>query len=376
LGPSRRFRVTRGVAGFVFHLGENASLMSTILNMPPESLTDLSIEELAKRANEAASDVHEYGVATVDSAIKAGVHLIAAKGRCGHGNWLAWLDANWSLSRSYASRFMKLAANVDSTSHLHSIDVASESISSALREIAAKDKKQTRRDQAKQASEDFRKSQERKDAEILRILNEGGYTWSAIAEQNHCGVGRVRDIYTEHVMPSLLQIDWVSRAKSALVKGLQAAKDKDAIIATVRHEGYRGGWTKLAGERLGISVAEVECASRVCSKGCPALVSRLEAGDIALNAAKELAALPHDEQREQLKDKQRKRAVDAFDELRSRASTLLDQKLGWQQFYGRNGKTLRELAQSADTEELSEIVKCFDTVAAWCGDVVSHLKEE
>ncbi|HJN08181.1 MAG: hypothetical protein QGG09_14950 [Pirellulaceae bacterium] len=49
------------------------------------------------------------------------------------------------------------------------------------------------------------------------------------------------------------------------------------------------------------------------------------------------------------------------DELRSRVSTMLDQKLGWQQLYGKNGKALREVSKSADADDLKEIDRCLES---------------
>jgi|TARA_Y100000310_G_C20575234_1_gene760070 hypothetical protein len=338
-----------------------------------ESLTELSTEDLAKRANDAAADVRDFGAATVDAATKAGMYLIAAKEKCGRGHWTAWLEANWHHSKEYARRFMKLAeAKRNSCPVLDSDHVNQDSIIGALRAIAAKE---TVKEKSAQAGSEYQEAQEAKEAKILVLLREG-MSWSEIGKRVKCNTDRIKAIYWEHVLPGLLEIDWESRAKSALVKGIQAVKDKEVILATVRKEGYQGGWQGIAMERLGITKAEMDASSRIVMKGCPALVSRVEAGDISLFAARQLAALPQDEQMEQLKDKQRKRVVDAFDELRSRASTLLDQKLGWQQLYGRNGKTLRDLAQSADTEELSEVIKCFKTVAEWCSEVIGNLEGE
>ncbi len=351
------------------------SVMVCDERLDAERLDDLSSHELADRANAAAVQVEENGRATVAAAIQAGMFLIAAKSKCRHGEWEAWLAANWHRSSRMARKYMQMAsdsAKRNRGSVFHSDPDSDESLQKALRVFVAKETRAER--QAKKSAE-LQQAQVAKTEKVAGLLREGRKSWGQIAAEAQCGKKRVREIYESQVMPELLKVDWEARAKSAVVKAIQAAKDQQAILASARTAGHRR-WAQLARERLGLSERDLECATRIVRRGCSALISRAEAGDISLSAAYELAKLPHDEQRDRLKDTERKRTVDAFVELRSRASTMLDQKLGWQQLYGTNGTTLCDLAQTADADELSEVVRCFETVGQWCQAVGQYLRGE
>jgi hypothetical protein len=83
------------------------------------TLPGLAVEIRAEvQATEA--DLHS----AVGHAIKAGELLIEAKARCGHGEWLPWLGENFEFSRRHAQRFMQMAANATSVSHLPSVNAA------------------------------------------------------------------------------------------------------------------------------------------------------------------------------------------------------------------------------------------------------------
>lgn len=57
----------------------------------------------------------------VDHAIRAGRFLIDAKTQVAHGEWLAWLEANFPGSEDTAERYMRLARNSARVRHLPSI---------------------------------------------------------------------------------------------------------------------------------------------------------------------------------------------------------------------------------------------------------------
>jgi hypothetical protein len=77
-------------------------------------------EDLAALAA-AANAAHVAGQAASRKSLEhfraAGEALIKAKKRCGHGNWLAWLEANVEFDRRTASSYTRIATNWETVSH-------------------------------------------------------------------------------------------------------------------------------------------------------------------------------------------------------------------------------------------------------------------
>ncbi|MFM7007824.1 MAG: DUF3102 domain-containing protein [Betaproteobacteria bacterium] len=92
----------------------------------------LPLETLAEMANEKAEQVERSAKKTVTDAIDCGRYLVAAKEQLEHGQWLAWLGANWNHSRQIAATYMTLASNVKRFTFENA-----ESIRDAMRMIAA-----------------------------------------------------------------------------------------------------------------------------------------------------------------------------------------------------------------------------------------------
>jgi hypothetical protein len=85
------------------------------------------VSELAKRANDYHAQVLSHARSAIESAWLAGEALNEAKKQIKHGDWLPWLEKNFSGSRQTADRYRALAANCPSLSNLdpnQSIDAA------------------------------------------------------------------------------------------------------------------------------------------------------------------------------------------------------------------------------------------------------------
>lgn len=93
---------------------------------------DLDVESLAIIANEAAGEVEKSARKTVEHAARCGRALLAIKQQTAHGQWLAWLGANFDHSQQTASRYMTIAANYSSMSNLQE----AKDVNDALRMIA------------------------------------------------------------------------------------------------------------------------------------------------------------------------------------------------------------------------------------------------
>lgn len=93
---------------------------------------DLDVESLAVIANEAAEEVEKSARKTVEHAARCGRALLAIKQQTAHGQWLAWLGANFDHSQQTASRYMTIAANYSSMSNLQQ----AKDVNDALRMIA------------------------------------------------------------------------------------------------------------------------------------------------------------------------------------------------------------------------------------------------
>jgi ParB family chromosome partitioning protein len=62
--------------------------------------------------------------AAVAHAVRAGELLIEAKATVAHGEWLLWLEANFSMTRQTAANYMRLAANGKRVLHLPTVHEA------------------------------------------------------------------------------------------------------------------------------------------------------------------------------------------------------------------------------------------------------------
>lgn len=93
---------------------------------------DLDVESLAVIANESAEEVEKSARKTVEHAERCGRALLAAKEKVPHGQWTAWLGANFDYSQPNASRYMAIAANYSRVNNLANAG----SIREALRMIA------------------------------------------------------------------------------------------------------------------------------------------------------------------------------------------------------------------------------------------------
>jgi len=70
---------------------------------------NLSLPELAAEANRHHQCALDAGTAMIEHAREAGEHLLAAKSKCAHGEWGAWLDKNCEFSERTAQRYMRVA---------------------------------------------------------------------------------------------------------------------------------------------------------------------------------------------------------------------------------------------------------------------------
>lgn len=73
------------------------------------SFEKMDVETLAIIANDAAEDVETNARKTVEHADRCGRALLAAKQQIPHGQWLAWLGANFNYSQQTASDYMRIA---------------------------------------------------------------------------------------------------------------------------------------------------------------------------------------------------------------------------------------------------------------------------
>lgn len=68
-----------------------------------------TLSELAEEANNEHALAIQGARTTVEHAIRAGEALIAARRLCAHGEWLPWVDHNFSATQETASCYMRLA---------------------------------------------------------------------------------------------------------------------------------------------------------------------------------------------------------------------------------------------------------------------------
>ena len=96
--------------------------------------TDLSLDGLATRINEAHRECESAARSAVDQAVRAGELLIEAKGKVGHGSWLQWMGDNCECSARTAQRYMTVARNRDliaKTTRVADLGVGSQAVAKA-----------------------------------------------------------------------------------------------------------------------------------------------------------------------------------------------------------------------------------------------------
>jgi len=96
------------------------------------SIVGLPLETLAEMANEAAEVAQKSMTQAVQKAIDCGRYLHAAKAQVPHGQWAAWIGANFDRDQRTATRYMQLATASETRASIS--DAAS--IREALRLIA------------------------------------------------------------------------------------------------------------------------------------------------------------------------------------------------------------------------------------------------
>jgi len=96
------------------------------------SIVGLPLETLAEMANEAAEVAQKSMAQAVQKAIDCGRYLHAAKAQVPHGQWAAWIGANFDRDQRTATRYMQLATASETRASIS--DAAS--IREALRLIA------------------------------------------------------------------------------------------------------------------------------------------------------------------------------------------------------------------------------------------------
>lgn len=92
----------------------------------------MPVEALAELANDAGAQVETHAKGAVRAAMVAGEALTAAKAQLAHGEWMAWLKANWDYSHQLANQYMQIS-NYQRASNLEDAS----SVREALRMIAA-----------------------------------------------------------------------------------------------------------------------------------------------------------------------------------------------------------------------------------------------
>ena len=97
------------------------------------ALSGLSLEMLANEANLMAEDAVLYMMKGAQSAWKSGQYLLAAKTQVPHGQWRAWLGANFDREARTATRYMEIATAFPTLESLNGVL----SVRQALRLIAA-----------------------------------------------------------------------------------------------------------------------------------------------------------------------------------------------------------------------------------------------
>jgi Protein of unknown function (DUF3102) len=92
----------------------------------------LDLPTLATRANRWHANAGNAHRSMVESAVRAGEALLAAKSLCRHGTWTAWLAANFNASHDTANKYMRCARNSECILNLE----PERSLSEALHRIS------------------------------------------------------------------------------------------------------------------------------------------------------------------------------------------------------------------------------------------------
>lgn len=83
--------------------------MSSLADVMPEALAELSLPTLAVRINEANRDAQVSAFTALEKGKLAGDGLWAAKALCPHGTWMRWLRDNMDFSQQTALNYMRLS---------------------------------------------------------------------------------------------------------------------------------------------------------------------------------------------------------------------------------------------------------------------------
>ena len=105
--------------------------MQTTKGQPMTELSNTPLPTLAEMANEAAAACEQSARRTVQQAATCGRALLAAKEQVPHGEWMSWVQLNFTHGHAQATRYMQVANYAAS----HSLDDAM-SVQSVLRLIA------------------------------------------------------------------------------------------------------------------------------------------------------------------------------------------------------------------------------------------------
>lgn len=317
------------------------------------TIKDMSLSELAQRANTAAAETEECMSATVEAAIRCGEALIAAKANVAHGEWLSWLEHNFTRRRETARKYMKVA-NSHRDGNLNEAD----SIRDVLRRISG----------PKKGS-----AEDRDDTIAEKLLD--GATQQEICREFHVQNDHVQGIYYNAVVPDLLQVDWRSFVSKSLVKEMEIAKHLSVIEAEYRSKELTGGVAAFAAQEANASMDKISAANRIRKHGCHLLISRCEEGSVALTTARDISRKDHDAQMNDLKTIDRSRVVSLFDDLRSRIGLMSDQKLGWVREHGHDEQIFVKLRDKAESAEIAELVTHLKSVSEWSKTVARLLEE-
>lgn len=324
-----------------------------MIEQPVEKMEAMSLAELAEQANEAADEIEGFASDTVRAAVRCGMLLLTAKDKVKHGAWQSWVAEHFSKDIGQARRYMNIAKQARAPVLADSL-----SIRDAIRRIVG----------PKAGSDEDKKEQ------IADMLREGR-TQVEICEKFRIKNATVKRIYEEVVVPELLEVDWRSVVSKSLVKEMAAAKLLPAIEAEYASKGLVGGCRPWLASEINVTTTLLGCAVKILSDGIPSLIARAEAGEVAISAAGEIAKLPGEEQTKELATLDRKKVVNVVDELRSRVSHMLDQRLGWNSQYTDDESVFCDLRDNADSNEVAEIVRNLQLVQQWVSTIITVLED-
>jgi hypothetical protein len=119
-------------------MNKHDELATTTNNLPAARSTavELSLSMLADEANLETVRSKEAAGEAVECAIRAGERLAEAKDRITHGEWLPWLEANYTESARTAQDYMRLAAHQDALQQIRSSAAHFNSVREALKALA------------------------------------------------------------------------------------------------------------------------------------------------------------------------------------------------------------------------------------------------